>query len=424
MSSAIVRRNSRSAGNRSLARANTFATLVNTTNLLRRALRNYNVRRGLERGVRRAQRFARQARERIQQRNRTQVRGPIGSRRFYKIKGMARGPTHSTTRMIVRRTPRRQKFLRKLFKTNPVKTMYVHRYGFAWMGATATAKTIWYSCTNLKFNNLHDYMKGRIFAPDQATAQSSAIAGSNGQIGNYPDAYIYIGKCTYQYEIYNPTNYNITVFIYDLICKRDTPYSITYNDANNEFNSAPEACMMKSTKPQYENNLATNPDFVIADPTFEQGNTYWNSIGMKPTDYHYFNTFWKVKGVRKIVLAPGEMHHHRVVFNPKSRLTNAALYMPRQNIDPDDSKLGISGLTVATLFGFQGQTAVENDQSADNTNSVSTLPGKIAVTLVRKENIWSGSLTAQRIIQTTNLKDTMDAPKIFTDLIEQPASSV
>lgn len=411
-SRAVVRRT-----NRALTRAGQVAV---ARNLLRYAMRNWRRRKDIQRGIQRAQQRARQARNERVNRN----RGINTTRRFYKIKGKASGPTHSTTRMIVRRTPRRQKFLRKLFRTNPLKTMYVHRYGFAWMGASATSKTIWYSCTSLKFNNVNEYMKDRISpSPTTVISTSSSSNNSTTVLGNMPDAYIYIGKCTYQYELFNPTNYNITVYMYDLICKRDTPYDITYSDANNNYSSSPESCMVKSDSVQYDENSSTTLGWKIADPVVNGANTYWNSIGMKPTDYHYFNTFWKVKGLKKIVLAPGETHHHRLVYNPKARITQASLYMPRQDKSPV-AKNGIGGLTVATLFGFQGQVAVENDQSTDNSASVGTLPGKIVVNLVRKENIWSGSLSGQRIVQSTNLLDQMDEPKIFTDLIEQPAGAV
>lgn len=412
-SRAIVRRPSRAV--------TSVAAAAAARNLLRRAMRNWRRRQDIQRGIRRANNLARQARQR--QVNRNRGINTNTTRRFYKIKGKASGPTHSTTRMIVRKTPRRQRFLRKLFRTNPLKTMYVHRYGFAWMGASATSKTIWYSCTSLKLNNVNEYMKTRPSTNPSNYSDVTPVANNDPRtMGNFPDAYIYIGKCTYQYEIFNPTNYNITVFMYDLICKRDTPYDITYSDANNNYSSAPESMMVKSTVAQWQENNNAN-GWVIADPTIEGANTYWNSIGMKPTDYHYFNTFWKVKGLKKIVLAPGETHHHRVVYNPKARITQASLYMPRQDKTPT-AKNGIGGLTISTLFGFQGQVAVENDQSTDNTDSVGTLPGKIVVNLVRKENIWNGTLVAQKIIQSTNLLDQMQEPKIFTDLIEQPASAV
>lgn len=385
--------------------------------VLRRAMANNRLRKAMRKWLRKKQQ---QARNQIVQRNRG-----IYNKRFYKIKGMAHGPTHSTTRMIVRRTPRRQKFLRKLFRTNPLKIQYVHRFGFAWMGATAGSKTIWYSCTALKFNNINNYMKGRAVNQAQQVGNSSSVVQSTYQMGNLPDAYIYIGKCTYQYELYNPTNYLVTVYIYDLICKRDTPYKITYSDAYQENSSAPENMMYKSALTQYEqNNASLLNGWSISDPTKENGTTYWNSIGMKPTDYHYFNTFWKVKGMKKIVLAPGEAHHHRVIYNPKVRITQASLYMPRQDKDPELNQIGIGGLTISTLFGFEGQVAVENDQSTDNSTSVGTLPGKLIVNMIRKENIWQGTWTGQMIVQDTKLKDTWTEPKIFTDLIEQKAGAV
>lgn len=378
--------------------------------VLRRAMANNRLRKAMRRWLKKKHQ---QARNQLINRNRG-----IYNKKFYKIKGMASGPTYTTTRMIVRRTPGRQKFLRKLFKTNPVKSMYVNRFGYAWMGTHDNNKTIWYSSTALKFNNIQTFMKTRTVSPSQLPAQSSTITNSPLYVGNMPDAYIYIGKCTYTYEIYNPTNYIITVFIYDLICKRDTPFSITYADSTNEFSSAPENMMLKGSEVQYENNLQTNTQWTIADPTVENNGTVWNSVGMKPTDYHYFNTFWKVKGMKKIVLAPTTAHHHVVVFNPKAKLTQASLYMPRQGQTTLQRKQGVAGLTISTLFGFQGQIGVENDQSTDQSTKVGTLPGKLIVSLVKKENVWSGSLSATQIISDTNL-ESLQQPKIFTDLVEQ-----
>ena len=41
----------------------------------------------------------------------------------------------------------------------------------------------------------------------------------------------------------------MTVFIYDLICKHDTPHPITYNDADSDVSSAPENCMQRVASP-------------------------------------------------------------------------------------------------------------------------------------------------------------------------------
>jgi len=52
-----------------------------------------------------------------------------------------------------------------------------------------------------------------------------------------------------------------------------------------------------------QKSATTNPAWVVGDPSFEDG-TYWNTVGIKPTDYHMFNTMWKVKGMKKIILPP------------------------------------------------------------------------------------------------------------------------
>ena len=199
--------------------------------------------------------------------------------------------------MIVRRTPRQQRFLRKLFKTNPIAQKYVNRFGFAWMGAAAASKTIWYSICHLKFNNVARYMLTRIVDPQMNVAQTNVSVMNAQRVCNNPDAYIYIGKCTFSYELYNPTNYIMTVYIYDLICKRDTPHVITYNNTNEDESSAPENCMQKGSESMKDQT--NNPSWVVGDPTNEAVNTYFNSLGMKPTDYHLFNTLWKVKGIKK-----------------------------------------------------------------------------------------------------------------------------
>ena len=212
-------------------------------------------------------------------------------RKFYKVKGQSGGTTYTTTRMIIRKTPRKQRFLRKLFKTNPLKTKYVNRFGFSWMGASAASKTIWYSVCHLKFNNVSKYLQDRLIQPTQPMNQTSAQAMSIINVGNSPESYVYIGKCTFNYELYNPTNYIMTVYIYDLICKRDTPYSIMYNDVNNDDNSAPENCMQHGAETVVQQNTgALNGAWTVADPTYESG-TNFNTIGMKPTDYHYLHHY-------------------------------------------------------------------------------------------------------------------------------------
>jgi len=47
------------------------------------------------------------------------------------------------------------------------------RIGFAWMGAAANSKTIWYSVCHLKFNNIRQYFQERIMGIDQNLGAST-----------------------------------------------------------------------------------------------------------------------------------------------------------------------------------------------------------------------------------------------------------
>lgn len=352
-------------------------------------------------------------RSRLRSRTRTKRR-----RKQYEQKvAKQSGSTNTTTNMIVRKTPKEQRFLRKLFKTNPTKRKLVNRFGFSWIGNKFLSRTVWTSVTNLKYNNLSDYMKTRIMAPTQMPGYASQAANSTGYVANNPDQAIYIGKCTYMYELYNPTNYIMTVYIYDLVCKRDTPYDIRYLtqlDPNPPSpSSAPEDCMRYGT---ISNQIGE--DLFVSDPTYEDGSLY-NTVGMKPTDYHYFNTFWKVKGMKKIILPPQTSHHHNVIFNPKKLITQANLYFPHQTRS-SSSKIGIAGITQSTLFGFEGQVATSSVNAEGNitvnNENVGTLPGKLIIRMVRKQNIWDCPLRYNLIDAQSSLKEYLQNPVIFTDL--------
>lgn len=414
-SRAIVPRRRNSVASRAGVQAmGVGATLRHLANMAHRR------RRDIARGVIRAERATRRARDAIHRRNRNIHRR--NRRNYVRITGNASGTTHTTTRMIVRKTPKDQKFIRKIFKTNPLKTKYINRFGFAFMGASAGSKTIWYSVCHNKFNNICKYMQERMVAPQQRVDQTAGEVASNVVIANMPEQYIYIGKCTFSYELYNPTNYIMTVYIYDLICKRDTPYGITYGAVGEDNSSAPENCMQKGAEANYPNNTSTGATWTVADPSYEHAGTYFNSLGMKPTDYHMFNTFWKVKGIKKIVLPPTTSHHHVVVFNPKIKVTNGSLFYPHQTWQ-NSAKNGLGGLTQATLFGFQGQVATENNVTSDSTSTIGTLPGKLLISCVRKCNIYNSTMTATRMVQENNLHTTWENPTIFTDLTEQTATA-
>lgn len=375
-----------------------------------------------------AQNAARQAAQAASERLRNAARRAANNatnntrhrRQPHRIDGRSSGPVHTSTTIIRRYTRRKRRFLRKLFKNRPIKQTYVNRFGFSWCGQATQNRVTWYSVCHLKFNNVIKYMKGRIIYPSNKVGTISGTVLKTDEVGNSPDSFIYLGKCTFAYEIYNPTNYLMTVYIYDLVCKKDTPHEIDYNNADSDTNSAPEACMQKGSK-SMQDVAGDNPSIVVGDPTKEQG-TYWNSLGMKPTNYHLFNVLWKVKRVRKIVLPPQSAQHHIVVYNPRKKLTLGGLYYPREGWK-EGRKNGLGGLTQATLFGFQGQVATKANEGETNTTDVAVLPGRLIVKCVKKVNVWNMDLSVNTVISENSLS-TIANPKIYSDLVPQiPATA-
>ena len=110
-SRAIVRRRRNSVvptyGNRAL-----WGTSVVARNVMRRAMRNF-----AQRVKQRARAQARQVVQRAaRQRRYNANRSGLGNKQYTTIRGNASGTTHTTTRMIVRKTPREQRFLRKMVR--------------------------------------------------------------------------------------------------------------------------------------------------------------------------------------------------------------------------------------------------------------------------------------------------------------------
>lgn len=419
-----VARRSRYYGLYTIGNKNYWPLNINQRNALRGFMNNYVIpkirsgaiskyrKRVLEMRARRA------ARDKGSRKRKSQVRN-VGRRgKYARIIGNAAGTTHTTTRMMVRRTPANQRFIRKIFKNTPQKNKFVQRYGFSWMGASEASRTIWYSCCHLKFNNVYSYLLNRIISYGQTPGTSSTAASvtAYGNQANQPNNFVYIGKCTFSYELYNPTNYNMTVYIYDLICKRDTSGQIDYSDAENLHGGAPEQNMYQGEH-AYLNDNGNNATWAVSYNVASGSGSHYNTVGMKPTDYHIFNTFWKVKGVKKIILPPTTGHHHTVVFNPKKKVTVGGLLFPHQKWKATD-KYGLGGLTQATLFGFNGQIATEDEQKND-AQAVGNLPGKLLISCVRKINVYNVPFVSENIVQENNLKTSFTDPKIFTDLVEQ-----
>ena len=214
---------------------------------------------------------------------------------YKSVRANVAGTTHTTSRLITHKSPKEIRSLRKMFKDNPNKMKFVNRFAFGWMGAEQFSKTIWYSVCHLKFNNVYDYITHVAQDSSQTIGTVNYSYPNEMNLQRFamnPAKFIYIGKCTFQYELYNPTNYIMTVYIYDLVCKHDTPYPISYVPGDQTVpNAGPEHCMQKGAFSHKSDMINDNANWMVADQTEETNlndgvhDTVWNTVGMKPTDY-------------------------------------------------------------------------------------------------------------------------------------------
>ncbi|ORX64804.1 hypothetical protein BCR32DRAFT_250935 [Anaeromyces robustus] len=351
---------------------------------------------------------------------------------------------------------------------------------------------------------------------------------------------LYIGKAVYQYEISNPTNYNMYVDIYDIIAKKDyvntdpkpfwdynqlyvnvqsAPPVLTGSSAATAANGYPqsnvveypdipypEACMYYNSHPITigYNRILYPSQNIQQDVTFsESANAFstatqtgeyvetsgnqidnvekttstntqntnyatsvsqskWNSLGMNPTNYRLFNTFWKVKKVTRIMIEPNRTYKHNLIVKLGQIYDRASFFYRFPHIDNKDllTNVGIlGGVTTGCMFRTYGQIAVEasntteltqfkaassntyglttqteieidapNRQQVDTkgkldmNNRVFNLPGKLIVKRTKRENIYYGPPTIISYKTISDLNQSVvdkDKVKIMTDKKER-----
>lgn len=209
---------------------------------------------------------------------------------------------------------------------------------------------------------------------------------------------IYFHTFKSKYEILNPTNYDMHVDIYDIVCKKDTYGSVVSRtlsvhdkkDPTNLVNfpqsnakSDPIQMMLKGL----ESSLyGTGPDYNLQDST----NMDLFDLQMAPTKSYPFNIYWKIVGKKRVTLQPGASMYHTFTYKPKNLLQRGywAYKFQTQTHSGDN---GIEGITSGTLFKVWGQLSGDTGSSAtivgestnyitqDNSKAVVNLSGRLAL---------------------------------------------
>ena len=235
---------------------------------------------------------------------------------------------------------------------------------------------------------------------------------------------MYLGKCTYTYDIVNPTNYTIYVDLYDLVARQDyinhdyqtTQYQkVVDNNSTNAGKDidgttttntsitypgvpSPEACMyygstyLDNINSSYQSTVggatnlpvstsssapttissATEYRMRISQSFFDDpfGDTTniakWNSLGTKPTHYRFFNKLWKIKKINRIVLGPNATYKHTQVIKLGQLIDRGSFFYRFPEVVVDgygkyDYPGIIAGVTTCLLLRAVGQLASERN---------------------------------------------------------------
>lgn len=205
---------------------------------------------------------------------------------------------------------------------------------------------------------------------------------------------VFFGKCKVKYEIVNPTNYDMNVTIYDLVCKEDTDrgcdnFASTSRQGNTGTQSAsldnPIMQMYTSTNnvQGFANTSSASASTVVADPTDQN---IWD-IDFYPTQAYKFNIYWNVVGKKTLKLQPGATHIHTFVYSPRCLISKGYYgYKYKYKIDDNTASeyfSGVKNFTCGSLFkvwgGVAGTAASAYSSGTDNTepNNVVSLSGRI-----------------------------------------------
>lgn len=325
-------------------------------------------------------------------------------------------------------TPQQQKIINKRFKNgySPFKDFIESKFQLTTDGVVDKAKWIWRTVNTL------DY----IVKMWQAYPQPGDAVGTISTTAANTYAYsqeqaIYINQFSYRYEIYNPTNYDMNLVIYDLVYKDDTDYKAdnAYIDGSTEtlntaFNSNNNPIALISEGLGHKNaylgdGTGSSVNYAgVSDPNAKD----IEDITLKPTESYPFNI--KIKIIKKHTyrLQPGASMVHKFIHKPKCLLNRgyyAYRYGKNLNATPTGTSpnqtpavtrnIAMKDITSGCLFKVWGCITGTGSSSGDTRHlEVCNLSGKL---MIKEQVTAKWDAMDQRFTYTFK---TDNAPMTFT----------
>ena len=276
-------------------------------------------------------------------------------------------------------TKQQQKIINKRFKNghSPFTDSYVNQFQDTVYNEMDKCKWIWRTQSTLT-----TILKAFQYFPSQGNAPGgSAVVGDVYQ--NSSDQSIYFNQFKYRYEILNPTDYDMNLVIYDIVCKQDTEYeakNFSYNTTENGFSSATtppntainylvakdpiRAIYQGLNKQDVLLNGASSVSTLVADPNAK--NIY--DINLKPTESYPFNIYYKIVKKHTFKLQPGASLTHTFIHKPKALMNRGYLgYRFAKELNATNAgstrDIAVKDITSGCLFKYWGQVSGKGDSS-------------------------------------------------------------
>lgn len=207
--------------------------------------------------------------------------------------------------------------------------------------------------------------------------QGNLVNESTGSyIANGPQAQLYFSDFVTRYEILNPTNYDMNVVIYDVVCKSDTPYNTTSKIATHDSDTSSTTSstpidLMKRNLGSISVDIPEDESSRLGVGVSDYTNEDLFDIQYKPTSSYAFNIHWTVVGKKYIKLQPGASHYHIFTHKAKALMSRGYWGYKYYNLLGDEttnnSNIGVANITSGTLFKFWGGVAGTADSSRNPT---------------------------------------------------------
>lgn len=230
-------------------------------------------------------------------------------------------------------TAQQQKIINKRFKNgySPFKDFIESKFQLTTDSAVDQAKWVWRT-----INSLNYIVKMWQSYPQPGTTVGTIATTAANSYAYGQDQAIYINQFTYRYEIYNPTNYDMNLVIYDIVYKDDTEYKVenayidgsdvsgdSYTNSSNPIALISEGLNSKSAYLGDGSGSAVQYAGV-SDPNAKA----LTDITLKPTESYPFNIRCKIIKKHTYRLQPGASMVHKFVHKPKC-LLNRGYYAYR-----------------------------------------------------------------------------------------------